>query len=1447
MSQPKQVNRFVKGMSKDVNPSMQPEDTYRDALNMDLSLKGEQLVMNRMKSVSDAVTTGSGDAYITVGGGNAANAEILGRTSGLGNFNGNEQECIVYFTVGINATATRSSRIFVFALNTNELLSFGGVDFDLNFQFGTAVSSFITRDRGRSFLYFTDGVNPFRRLQLDNTVWADITSIDELNVVREFLEDNTINLSAVIKKEGGLIAGTYQFAFRLKKTTTGIYSKWTTITNPLPIVPLYATSPEYGGLVGEVTDKAIEIDITFNNSEEDRYDILELATIKNTTGDAIPQSVAFVSSHDLTSDEITILYDGGQAEFELPTTEIVVDDAPVQSAEATKETNGRTILGNVTYFDREIADTEGILKATAVITEEVDYSEEANTRDKAGYFRDEVYRFGITYHDSFGNWSPVKPFDFTDFNRTTLTNVTRTIDTIAQRERINTTYNTNKVVIEVSVDPTPDFAVGDVVMVDFGTSSEPAVRYFDVFEVNATEIIVAAYEDIPTTTLTIDTLTKCLGNDFSHAASTDFKFPDRSKYGYNVKGTSYGKALGLSVTIDGTTHPAWAKGFAIVRMERDRNVVYQTPLIPATNVVGVITPGKNTVTNRDYNRDSRGIGQFDHLAPKIMQLGVARGMSVNNIQGNSTVPLSFEYPEWRAAQSQVERWGLAFAPAIDFVANAVGKPLIDVPEAGGLQVKMKDIVALVRGAEQEDTNIGWKTYLADNKDQYLYNGGNSNYKLENGTTGVFTDVAFPRIQDTNVCVNPSNGNIIFDINELNVSNVYPIVQGGESVPLENAISSSLNAKAIRLNDGSNLVTQQRTSTNSIPPDSIPNFTGIVEAQRSLGIEISEQLLDPLLPLGQGQNRTGGSKEIMFSDFNKQIPTAVYTDTVVNITGILYGQSGSQTSRVGFGDTIDSAGITAGNIANAVYVANIEQGKSDFRYGAINSPAAFIFTGAYHKIVDTTDVQLDVWGGDCFISRFVYKVNDNVCIPRVYEPLKGSDSALVNAPVTLGSGAAKTGINRNQPEYIAIWMEGEANFNYVADRNRFPVKTGNISFYTQTPRYFYNFGYSIQNSLKRFFSRDTSVEFIDRFPARILFSDARVTSSNDDGYSRFRALNFFDLEEKYGGISAFAESQGGEALSVQQYAIRNLPIGKNMIQDEDGTTLSVQSGQFISDYISYVSTQYGSANNKLTIETDLGVFVLDDRSGALLRIGGETALVQLGRMEGFFNDKYSNVILNSQQYSKALLGLGYDKLNKELHIIGYLPTGNVTNWTVYNAKLDAFTSRLDYLPANGTKVSNRPFFIESLGGRTFLLQTRLVNNYWSSTFSSIFSSVAEWRGGATYGTLLLGGSNVNSEIEFVCNADVDTPKTFDIVGANSFVPFASYQVTAFNDGGASETTNTQTTNIQTRDGVTYAPFVRDSVAGGRLRGVYAITKLVFSNTSVATRIYSLFTQIRKSFR
>jgi len=1460
MQQPKQINRFVAGMNKDVNPSMQPENTYRDALNMDISLQGEQLVLNRMKSVLEA--TGTGASWITGDAGNAYDARIIGRATGIGNFTvGNiERDCVVFFAYGAGADGLgvkEYSKIFVHY--EGKILTVGTATFDAAFG-SDCVVAFITRDRGRSFVHYTDGVTPLKRFELNQNVFSTIATVDEISLVRQFVSDNSIDTD--ITENGNLSAGTYQFAYRLKQSTIGSFTKWSLFTNPVAIFP--KSTPQIGGTVGDITDKAVSLSITISADENAIFNSLELAVIKNNTGDRITQDVAFISTHTVSPLEplVTILYDGNNQEYELPVTEITVDDAPVESAVAGYETNGRAIFGNIQYFDRNLTALEGQLTTAQTITEEVDYTVAANTEDKKGHYRNEVYRFGIAYHDRFGNFSPVKPFDFSELKRTALSGVTRDITALTQPQTFNasgsTVYTSNRFNIEISETLDGVFFVGDVVMINFGTLADPDLRYYDVYDMLSVEdgvLVCSSYEPLPTLFPTIAVVSKCIGNSYSHSAGTDWKFPSRDKFGYNVKGDNFGKALGLSITIDGTTHPSWATGFAIVRMERDRNVVYQTPLVPATNRAGVITPGKNTTNNKDYARDSNGIGEFDHLAPKIFQLGTARNIGVTGVLASSlntnNPPLSFEIPEWDRVIDKTQKWDSVFAPAVDFVANAAGRPLVSIPADAELDISIVDLVGLIRVTEE--LALGVKSYVANNKNLYFHNGTESNYKIQRFITPsafVFQPIAYPRIQDSIACFDQRSGETVFSINDLATTSVTPVLQSSEATVLPVIARSSANGLAVRVGTGSALVTQQRTSTTSIGAEELPLFDGLVDTQRGLIIGLNLGFLDPIGELARRFNSTTKPIEIPWAAYDKDLPPTLYTDAQLEVDSI----RGSGNYRVGFVDSMDEANISAGNIANSVYVANIELGKSDFRYGGINRSAEFIYTGAYHKIVDTADVTLTVWGGDCFISKFVYKVNDNTCIPRVYRPIvNGSDITFGGSTTSGKERVAKTGVSTNQPEYITLWMESDANFQVISDRNKFPFVRRSISDFTAVPRYDYNFGYSIDNTAKKFFSRDTSIEFIKQYPARIIFSDPRVSNSSEDGYSRFRALNFKDLEEKYAGISNFGETQDGTILSTQRFAIRVLPIAKSIIQDEDGTTLALQSGEFISESINYVTTNYGSSNPNLTLNTENGVYVLDETSGALMRIASGSTLLQVGKMEGYFNEYFSNVKYDGGLPPPSWMQISYDKFNKELHIIGYVPPilddpFPYVNWLTYNEKLQSFVTRLDYLPSFGTKTTNRPFYIVTIGGRVLLLHTQHVQNFFSGTINSILAKVASWKGGSTYGTLLIGGSNVNSEIEYICNAEVDVPKTFDIVGSNSFNPFTSYEVTAFNDGGVSETTGVQTGLIQVRDGVTHAPFVRSTaVGGGRLRGVYASIKMVFSNTTTATRIYSLFTQFRKSFR
>ena len=429
----------------------------------------------------------------------------------------------------------------------------------------------------------------------------------------------------------------------------------------------------------------------------------------------------------------------------------------------------------------------------------------------------------------------------------------------------------------------------------------------------------------------------------------------------------------------------------------------------------------------------------------------------------------------------------------------------------------------------------------------------------------------------------------------------------------------------------------------------------------------------------------------------------------------------------------------------------------------------------------------------------------------------------------------------------MFVEAECNAQYISDNNRFPVKDDGISDYTAPAFYDYNFGYSIRNTAKAFFSQDQTVNFIQEFPARLLFSDARVSQSNDDGYSRFRALNFYDLEEKYGGVTRLALLNDSEPIAVQERAIRYLFVGKNIIQDEGGTVLSVQSGQFFSDVVKYLSITYGAQNIRCVLSTEYGVFVLDNRNGMLLNVSDGIKLISQGRIDKFLNDQFSS----KDNYFERRLSLSYDSVAKEVHIIGYRSNANVAlsvmNWIRYNAKIDSFVSAMDYNVASSAKNYTLPSFVVGVGGVSYLLHTNFNANYYSGGWSAVTLQIGKMREAATFGQLLLGSTAQPAYIDFVSNEAPDEPKTFAIVGSNSLLPFTSYNVTAFNEQQTSETTGNQTTEIYYRNGQAYAPFIRDTTQGGRLRGMYAIIRLSWSQTNVAARIYSVFSQFRKSFR
>jgi hypothetical protein len=690
------------------------------------------------------------------------------------------------------------------------------------------------------------------------------------------------------------------------------------------------------------------------------------------------------------------------------------------------------------------------------------------------------------------------------------------------------------------------------------------------------------------------------------------------------------------------------------------------------------------------------------------------------------------------------------------------------------------------------------------------------------------------------------------VEQFSSKEMYPVVNGSEAIPLASAASSFLGAKAVRLSAGEALRAQQ-SITPSIPAGSRDLFLGSISAQRTIALKLSQQMLDPLAPISKLYDPIPSSylgREVLWSNYfaeptvsGAKAPRRLYGNEDMNAT---FRPNVSRPvllidRMVGEQEEID--------LAQAMFVVNIESGKSDFRYGAANSARRYIWTGAYAPIINTSDITLDVWGGDCVISEFTYRVNDSTVIPRMYTPVAGQDNVNWSAvPSGASSLAAKAGVSRQQPEFIRMFVEAECNASYISDRNRFPVKTDGVSDYTAPALYDYNFGYSIRNTAKAFFSQDQSVNFIQDFPARLLFSDPRVSQSNDDGYSRFRALNFYDLEEKHGDIARLALLNDSEPIAVQDRAIRYLFVGKNIIQDEGGgTILSVQSGQFISDVVKYLNTSYGAQNLRCVLSTEYGVFVLDSRNGMLLNISDGVKLISQGRIDKYLNDNFST----KNQYRERRLSLSYDSIAKELHIMGYNaaenPSNSIMNWIKYNAKIDAFVSAMDYNVPSGRKNYTLPAFVVGAGGISYLLHTGYQQSFYSGGWDAVLLQIGKMRQANSFGTILLNTTVQSAFLDYISNESPDVSKIFAIVGSNSALPFTSYQVTAFNEQQTSETTGVQSSEIRYRNGQAYAPFIRDNVQGGRLRGMYAVIRLTWNQANLPARIYSVFSEFRRYFR
>ena len=255
-------------------------------------------------------------------------------------------------------------------------------------------------------IYWTDGLNPRRYLDLNNPPWVTIVGenicdiITEVGVVdcNKLKVQPNFNIPELeiidIVNGGELKAGTYQFAIQYCNASGDGYTSYYSVTNPTPIANTQLTTLNFDYAVSQ----SIRIDIK-NLDVTGYFRYYNLAVIK-TINNII--SVELVGTYFIDDDARQITY-SGQNRIAIPLTinDVLERFAFYEIAQDLTSVQDVLVWDNLTSIDRinyqQIANKINLLWQTYKIPADENYSDGLNATNLRSYLRDEVYPLEIVF------------------------------------------------------------------------------------------------------------------------------------------------------------------------------------------------------------------------------------------------------------------------------------------------------------------------------------------------------------------------------------------------------------------------------------------------------------------------------------------------------------------------------------------------------------------------------------------------------------------------------------------------------------------------------------------------------------------------------------------------------------------------------------------------------------------------------------------------------------------------------------------------------------------------------------------------------------------------------------------------------------------------------------------------------------------------------------------
>lgn len=300
---------FKNGLHTDNHPREQPQDTYRDASN--LLYDGFGLVQE-------------------IGDINAENLPALSAPKGALHMEG--EQVLLFMRKGSGAPHSEIGIYDINAQTYTTVFTDDAVSEKLNL--GSYVTAEMRVDgQGNRIVYFVDGTNPPRFIDIDNPPVAATYRTEDLTLFPSMRDMPSVDFAEVAEHGGSLKEGAYYFAFAYVNED-GTRTNWFYVSQPIPIVsePMLSTTEKIEIFSPDGSPKTVEI------TEDEFYDLFDDDGIPRSVKDKLTEEYHVVKDSGFTTKKIVLSLSNLDTRFSklrmavIRNTEVrVLDDLPVQS------------------------------------------------------------------------------------------------------------------------------------------------------------------------------------------------------------------------------------------------------------------------------------------------------------------------------------------------------------------------------------------------------------------------------------------------------------------------------------------------------------------------------------------------------------------------------------------------------------------------------------------------------------------------------------------------------------------------------------------------------------------------------------------------------------------------------------------------------------------------------------------------------------------------------------------------------------------------------------------------------------------------------------------------------------------------------------------------------------------------------------------------------------